>query len=192
MDVKSDRLRIQGSRIDTETGQRLEPEEVPAERVLEIPAPMQGHMTGEYFGELRASVNVQKTTGEFAQQVRHSCATCKHFDARAWHQLQSKWEVSKEGVQMLNAVRAGIMDVNLARFQDMHLSPEGDTDLEHALSFLGVCHPHTEIRNDPFIVHPLSGCPEGPDYWQPRDTDADRAASTGFDQIMQTAAKAGD
>lgn len=160
---------------------------MPAERLLEVPALVTGNLTGENLGELSSSIAVQKTAGDFANECRKQCASCKHFDAPAWQRLKAKWECSKEGVQQLNQMRAGIMEVGLSKVKELHQAPDGDIDLEHALAFLGVCHPLTEIHNDPVIVHPMSGCPDGLDLWEAANTDADKISASAFDQIMHAA-----
>ncbi len=189
-----DILRIQASDYDVETGHKLEPEEKPAERVVPFDAPLIGSIDQQQHGTFRTSVAVGGTVADFANGIRTMCGLCKHFDEKAWHKLKRSLEASKDGVRQLNVIREALISTGNARIREMHQTPEGDIDLEHALMMMGVCHPLTEMKRDPVMVHPESTCPpevrteSAPDgFFEPLNRETDKAGAQGFDAIMRRA-----
>lgn len=191
--VKGEMLRIQGSDYDADTGAKLEPEEKPAERLLVVDGKTTGSLDGRVLGEIPTRVAIQGNVGMFANGLRTMCSMCKHFDQHAWTEMKRRMEGSKEGVQMLNVMRAGMLDTGNARFDNMHQDPDGGVDLEHALSFMGVCRALTEHYREPITVHPIGGCPDevctqlAPEgFFQPTDPQQ-KVANAAYDQIMRNA-----
>lgn len=196
MKIRQDLLRVRSNPYD-DRGEKIEPEQQPAQRVLTTDAEvsMQG---GAAVGTLPTQIVYETTAGELARAMRHPCFSCKNFDARSWGRLYLRMTdptAPLDQRQELNAIRAALLTTRNAKLQNRHVSEkEGDMDPEHALSQLGICRPLTEIHGTPVIVHPLGGCPpevctttEPNGLYDPKDTDADRMGSKTFDNVMKLA-----
>lgn len=188
MEIRGDFLRIQGSDRDTETGDKIELEEKPAERVLLTDGFVTGSIDKQIHGSMQTSVAISGNVIGFAEGMRSLCATCKHFDQPAWLQHKRKMESSAAGVTILNQLAAALNDTGNANIMD-------PVAREQALQFMGVCHPITEMKNDVVAVHPESSCPGelcGPGNPRglhvPVSSDAEKAGSQAFDAIMRRAA----
>ncbi len=188
MDAKDDSLKIHSLGFDAETGEKLEPEEAPAERRLVLDGTVTGNLTGESLGEMQSAVTIQKPALEFAQEVSKTCGKCKHFDQMAWLNLKMLWEGSSDGVRRLNEMRMNILQISndrLAEYDEF-----GERSAEQTLLCMGVCHPLTEEISalekapEPVIVHPIGGCPQGYDYFEADSTEAEKLAASAFDKIM--------
>jgi len=196
MRIKADLLRVHTGPY-APTGERIEPEQQPAQRVLvtEFPTGMQG--TNQQIGAVKGEIIYDVTVGEAAKQARHPCISCRNFDRRAWRKLYIHWSnpaTSIEERKLLNGIRTALLETENAKISDRHAALDGDMDVEHALSVLGVCRPLTEINKDPVIVYPTGGCPAdvctptSPDgLWVAKDLDAEKMGSSVFDNIMNTA-----
>lgn len=191
MKIKNDLLRIQASDYD-ERGQRLEPEEKPAERILPVDAPVSGQLDGQLKGNLRATVNVQGTVGQFAMQVRQLCAGCRWFDPRAFQEYRRANELSKAKQKEMNAIRAALLETGVADFDESN--PLDVKDVEAQLASMGICRAITEAMRDPMIVHPESTCPEeyrsqsSPEgFYVPLNMETEKIGSAAFDQVMRQA-----
>lgn len=191
MIVKNDLLRVQASNYD-ERGQRLEPEEKPAERILPVDAPVTGQLDGQVKGHLPTTINIQGTVAQFAQRVRQLCAGCKWFDQRAFQQYRCVKELSKEKQREMNAIRAALLETGVADVDDAN--PMDAMDVEAQLASMGICRAITEVMREPMIVHPESSCPEEyrtdsqPDgFYTPLNIDTEKIGSAAFDQVMRQA-----
>src|SRR5687768_13494041 len=107
MKIEKDLLRIQASPFDSETGEKLEPEAMPAERVYEGTAPVS--LDGVPMGEMRVSIGRQGTAHEFANQIRGQCVMCKHWDRESWVRWKQKWEGTPEGRAILQNIRKVVL-----------------------------------------------------------------------------------
>jgi len=190
MKIKNDLLRIQASNYDDD-GDRLEPEEKPAERILPIDAPVTGRTDGKILGSLPAMITVQGTVAQFAQQVRTQCAGCKWFDQRAFLSYRRANELSKSKIQEMNAIRGALLETGVADFTD---DPNASEDVEAQLNMMGICQAITEQMKEPMIVHPESSCPDefrseaSPDgYYVTLNRDVQKVKDSAFDQIMRQA-----
>lgn len=194
MKIKADLLRI-GHGALSPKGEKLEPEEKPVERVLvtDFDANMK---SGQHVGSIPGSIHYRDTAGDFAQKMRSQCWSCKHFNNDAWRAYRRSVELSDsmERRRELNAIRAALLDTGNAQIQERHTSQEGDMDVEHALSVLGICKAMTETFQDPVIVYPIGTCPDdvcGPTnpsgLFVPKDIDSEKAGNSAFDQIMRRA-----
>ena len=192
MEVKDDLIRVQASDYD-ESGNKLEPEEKPAERILPVDAPVDMSMSGERVGSLRAAVTVQATAGEFAHALQNVCGGCRHFNNPRWRSFirRAETSLSKEKLKALNGVRAALLEQGLANLDD-NSNPLDQRDIENVLGCLGVCNALTEIRGgDELIVHPESRCPENvitpsmPNgYFQSVSKDSRRITDRAYDMVM--------
>lgn len=193
MKIKADLLRIHNKSLKSD-GSIPEPEETPVDRVLVTESQARG-TDGRNLGVLPAEVVLQSTAGEVAEQMRRMCVNCKHYDQAQWERTRNAWESGDlEHRSRVNAVRAALLETQNAQLHLMHAGVDGDTDVEHALSFLGVCHPLTELERDVIIVHPLSSCPasvcssSNPNgLFSPKDPVAEKRGSVEFDRIMKIA-----
>lgn len=190
MKIKEQLLRIQASPYD-DRGQRLEPEERPAERILVVDTPMKGNLDQQHHGHMRTSVNIQGNAHQFANGLRTMCAQCKHFDGDAWQKKKRQLSASKEGVQLLNGIRVEMINQGLGPATEMH-SNEDELDLEHAISFMGFCRAQTEMHREEVLVHPMGGCP--PEictetsplgYFEDANEATKRIGSAEYDRIMR-------
>lgn len=190
MKIKADLLRISNATHD-QKGNKLEPEERPAERVLvtelgvtstdpnALPDAKQG---------IRGEIAVQTTAGELAQSFKSMCFSCRHFDQKAWLLLRRKWEHGTiEEQRQLNSVRAALIDTQNADVQSMVAAAEEEGDIDAALSTMGICRAITEAIREPMIVHATATCPENMPYFQAKDVQAEKNASAAFDDIMRRA-----
>jgi hypothetical protein len=192
MEVKSELLRV-GMQVDG--GTKAEPEEVGVQRVLlgNVPA---GLHTGGAVGSIRGEIVAETTVGQLANQARHPCFTCLHFNNPAWMRLKSAWwQGTMQQRQTLNEIRAHLVAQGCAAFHDRHTGQDGELDVEHALNMLGVCEPLSEIKKDAIMVYPTNGCPDevcsptAPHgLYVPLNKDAERMGSQAFDSIMKLAA----
>ncbi len=130
-------------------------------------------------------------------QLRNPCFQCVHFDRKAWAKLYAYWNDSTSPIEErrnLNGVRAALLETQNADIVDKSSGMDGDMDVEHALSLLGICHPLTEIEKEPVIVYPTGGCPAevcGPTqpngFYEPKTPEAERLGSQTFDNVMRLA-----
>ncbi len=193
MKIRQELLKIQGSPFD-ERGDRLEPEALPAEKVLVIDAPVTGSIDQQNHGAIRSSVNIQGNVGMFANKLRTMCAECRHFDGPAWERKRALLEGSKEGVAALNNIRWELINQGLGPADALHKTQEDETDLEHAIAFMGVCRALSEHVKDDVIVHPMGGCP--PDvctesapngYFEHANAETRLAGDKAYDRVMRDA-----
>lgn len=193
MKVNEQLLKIQSLPYD-ELGNKLEPEALPAERILVIDAPVRGSIDQQIGGAIRSSINIQGTVSQFANGLRTMCAECVHFDPGAWERRKAQLEGSKEGVNQLNNMRWALIQEGLGPAEGMHVTQENEVDLEHAIAFLGVCRALTEHKRDETYVHPMSGCPDEvctpthPDgFFETRNYETRRAGDAAYDDVMRKA-----
>jgi len=193
-------LNIKGERIEIlplthdEAGNKIEPEQAPARRVLDVSDGIlvNGKKTEK---ELPISVSMELPAGRLAVGLSEPCASCKHFDAKAWKEYRRKLESTAEGQKELNRMRYAIIGTGNAALQARHAGADGDLDVEHALSMLGICRPLTELLRDVTIVYPMATCPSAlPQHpspiakmYTPKTSDDARMRSKVFDNIMHAA-----
>lgn len=194
MDIKNDEIRISTVNF-TKEGDKLEPEEQAAARILTGTAPLT-HGTTKLAGNIPMQVIGETTVGDLARTFRRQCRTCKHFDHDNWVRILRTKALSevRTDQEELNKLRAGLLQTQNASVHDMHLGQDGDIDIEHALASLGICRALTETLNDAIIVHPLSSCPDdvitptSPDgFYQAKDDHQDKEAASAYDLILRKA-----
>lgn len=200
MTIVSDTLHVSLETHDI-NGQRFEPEERPAARVLHVDAPLMDQFGKPLGGQIPTSVAIERPVIEFAQGQRSICGLCKHWDQDAWHKLFVKISSTKNGISLLNGWRHALMTTGNAAMQQAHPDSDGEgVDADLALRACGMCRPLTEATNRPIVTYPASSCPEflpseagAPDPSKPfplmfenRDLDTERRASGMFDNIMRT------
>lgn len=197
MEFHDDLLAINTSPRD-EHGKQLDPEEKPAERVLSFNLPLSSQ-TGEKLGELKhpASVNVSGEVIEFASGYRHQCALCKNFDNALWKRRLHEIECSnsKKDLAELQNLRKLYLEHTDDQLLTMHEAADGDIDMEHLLSQLGICLALTSLYKDVSVVHPAGGCPDYPGprgedlsgMFKPRDADAEKHGTSVYDEILRRA-----
>lgn len=193
MDVKGERIEVLPLTHD-EAGSKIEPEQAPARRLLDVSdgISVNGVKTEK---QLPITVSVEMPAGELAVGLSEPCMSCKHFDAAAWKQYRRNLESSADGQRELNRMRWAIVGTGNVSLQARHTSIEGDVDVEHALSMLGVCHPLTDLLGDVTIVYPMSTCPATlpqhpapiPKCYAPKTSDDVRKRSAVFDSVMRAA-----
>lgn len=183
MKIDNQLLRIQALPYD-EKGEKLEPEAMPAERILLSESPMLGNIDRMEHGNLPVKVTVQGTAGQFANNLRSMCAQCKHFDNLNWLKRKQQLENSGEGVRLLNNMHWELMNQGL----------DNDHDREQALGMMGYCKAISEMQKDDVLVHLTGGCP--PEYCTPSQPngffddvnfDSKRIADKAYDSVMKQA-----
>lgn len=195
MKIKADLLRVRSLPYD-DKGNKIEPEQQPVQRIFktESDAGLQG---GPTVGKIATDIIYETNVGAMAGAMRNPCFSCKHFDRRAWRQLLARWNDPLTPIaerQELNGVRAALLGTKNAKIQEKHVSQEGDMDVEHALSTLGICHAFTELNSNVLIVYPTATCPEtvcGPTqpngFYVAKDRDSEKMGSAVFDRVMRLA-----
>ena len=195
MKIKNDMIKIQTAAMDAQ-GNKLEPEAQPAARVISTDANVNG-TNQKALGALNSEIVLQTTAGEIANGVRRQCFQCKHFDTDAFRQYRRNCEVSPhmDKRREINAIRAALLETQNVRIAERHVDKDGEMDAEHALQFLGICHPLTEIHSDAVVVYPIGTCPDEvctpsqPNgLFTPKSSEADRQSAKSFDEIMLRAA----
>lgn len=195
--IKADLLKVRSVPYD-EGGQKVEPEQQPAARVmvLEGGAPVNMSRTNENVGSIPATIIAETTAGEVANTMRSKCFQCKHSNTAAWKKLRLLWGNSSdpETFQKLNRVRYALLTTQNPEIARRSEGMDGDFDAEHAISQLAICEPLSEINRDPVIVSPISTCPDevctkdNPrGLFVPKDKEMERLGSAAFDQIMRMA-----
>lgn len=182
MKVKDDSLQIQSVPYDVETGEKLEPEEVPVQRVLDGGAPVsfQGG-DGEVLGHLRSKIIREGDAITFANEAAAQCVRCKHFDQKAFRD----WLRSPRGQEHKLALLDGLAQ----QYQTTIDNPE----LNFQLNFIGLCRIQTEIDGDVAITRPDYPCsvmvtPATPTGAFDAVTSGDeKISSARYDQILRIA-----
>lgn len=180
-----DTIRVGGALSDGE-GNKLEPEQQPVTRTVELPAPAVGTETGT-LGTMRGAIEIVQPAGIFADDLRTKCCNCVHFDNPGFLAAKKRLEGTAEGRKQLHVLRAALLDTGNASVRDMHADDEGDFNPDHALSTMGLCRALSELAKDEVAVHPLANCPEGANLFKARDMSADRRGSIAYDAIMRSA-----
>lgn len=197
MKIKADLLRVKVRQFN-DINEKVEPEQQTVQRVLQTDAEVSLNTArNKTVGLINSEIVYETTAGEMARAMRHPCFSCKNFNKRAWRELfvsMAADTAPMEKRQELNNIRAALLTTKNAKLQDRHVSQEGDMDVEHAISQLGICMPLTEIHGEPVVVHPTGGCPPevcgatNPDgFYKSKDLDADKMGSKTFDNVMRLA-----
>lgn len=181
MDVKDDKLLIQSVPYDINTGEKLEPEQVPTSRVIVGEAAAVGKESGEFLGVIPASMERQSDALEFANARRSLRGNCKHFDQVAYLQWITQ---TTEGELFEREQRTTFA-------QDFAMNPNRP-ELVHAMKYLGFCRILTEINREPSVTRPDYSClgstvdqPLG--YWDPVTAEDAKIASANYDHILRLA-----
>lgn len=187
MEIRSDHLVIQHYDRDLE-GNPVEPEQQPATRILGVDGPtsLGATPTGK---ELTTTVELSDTAGQFAQGFRSQCHLCRHFQPEAAQRVIQAWKAGTlDQRHVLNQIRGALMETQNTRVQEQMINPQdGDTDVEHGLSLLGLCEVFTELTQDVLFVHPTGCCPEDQNYFVAKDIASEKYGSAKFDEIMRKA-----
>lgn len=195
MKIRRDLIRVATTAVDKH-GNIVEPEQQPAQRRLESSADVGYHgIAGSQLGQMPLTVVTEKDAGTFAQEARGRCMGCKLFDQEAWKLWKAKLQSSADGMKALNEVRFRLFESGNGTLGEMHYNPQQqEMDLEHALSFLGICQGLTEVHNDVIIVHGVGFCPdevkgEGRPLglFVPASKEDERRGSQLYDQILNAA-----
>jgi len=195
MKIKADLLRVKTGPYN-HNGEKVEPEQQGVQRVIRTEFDANKKGEGKV-GVIPGEIIYNTTAGEVARAMRSPCFSCVHFNRKAWAQLFTYWNNPDSPIDVrkqLNGLRASLLQTSNAEIVDKSMSQEGDMDVEHALSLMGVCEPLSEINRDPVIVHPLSHCPDEvisptqPDgLYKPKSKDAEKMGSQVFDNVMRLA-----
>jgi hypothetical protein len=190
-EIKSDKIEIIAPRDAYETvgGAKPEPEEVPAQRVLETVSPVDGHVRHEDLGNLRTRIVTEDTAQTFAQSSK-CCGLCFNWNNELWRKLYPKWRFG-DAMQrrFLNRARAFLPD-----------GPDGTAE-QAIVHDLGVCNTLTEINGKTEVVtHASASCPgrarfmenipDGtplPNMWTPKDIAHRKLGEAVYDGVMRVA-----
>lgn len=121
---------------------------------------------------------------------------CKNFDQATWKKLRLFWGNSsdKELFEKLNRVRMALLTTRNMEISRRSEGQDGDFDVEHAITQLGICQPLTELQGAAVIVSPISTCPdhvcskERPTgLFTPKDREHEKMGSDAYDAIMRVA-----
>lgn len=197
MDIKGEKLEVMPLKRD-EKGDKVEPEQVPARRLLDVSDTISLGSPGSEVKsrhQMPINVSIEMPAVELATGISQACFMCKNFDQKAWRQYMRKAASTVDGQRELNQMRAAIAGSSNAAVHARHANgSDGDTDVEHAMQMLGICHPLTELMKTPQIVYPISTCPATTrtgipfeNSFSPRTRDDERQSSASFDSIMRAA-----
>lgn len=193
MKIKKEFMRI-GRLPGTVGGAKLEAEQQPAQRVQLVDANVTSNH-GKQLGTLPSEIVAEHSAGDLANIERAKCFGCKHFRNRDWLTVKHAMETGSIEKRMeLNRIRAALLTTDNAVIHQVH-DNDGETDVEHAISMLGICGPLTEIDGkEAIVVHPLGTCPaevctpqRPTGLFEPKDQESKRAGSANYDQILRTA-----
>lgn len=190
MQVKDDLLKVHQLDRDVETGEKLELEERPAERILTGTAEVSGAQSGQVFGSIPVSISRQGNLIDFAEDARTECLMCKHFNQKKWQEFKKRAERTLDGQKLLNECRTRLLISGNARVQDaMPNDQYGEPDVEYAMNFLGFCDVYSEILKDDIIVTPISRCDKENigDYFTPKDLENQKMGDVLYDEIINRA-----
>ena len=198
----SDRLEI----IPILPGSGIEPEEAPARHVQstqlsvnlsgeELPdvveksgRPALAFKNPTPVGTMRAPVTSEMPAGEAAALWRRRCGHCTHFRQEIAKATLTIWDRAPE--KSSRKIGFEQMVTNYARTTCGDRIPtEHDRAIARSelLNHWGICAALTEERNDTIYCRPDACCPDGIDYFIPRDRVAQKASSAAFDAIMRRA-----
>lgn len=197
LEIKSEKVEVLPLKRD-EKGDKIEPEQAPARRLLDVSDTISLGGPGSNVKskqQMPINVSVEMPAAELAVGISQTCFLCKNFNQKAWRQYMRKAGSTADGQRELNAMRAAIAGTANAAVHSRHGNgTDGDTDVEHAMQMLGVCHPLTELAGTPQIVYPIATCPATtrtgvpfPKSFSPRTRDDERQSSAAFDSIMRAA-----
>lgn len=204
MEITDDKLVISTSDRN-EKGTQIDAEEKSAERILETPMDVtlsNGQTVAEYTKGMASGfqntpqISVAGNVAEFASGFRGRCKWCKHCDRPRFRQWKKDVEFSTnlERRKVLDYLRSKLLGEGYASVVDAHEAKDGDLDVEHALNEFGICQALSHDFNDMFFVWPDAGCPmQDPtgapmeSRFEPRDGDAQRAGTEGYDRILKAA-----
>lgn len=196
--IRSDVLKVARGPVFNEKGDKAEPEQQPAQRVmtLEGGAPVTGSRDAGKLGSIPTQIIAETSAGEAALAMRSKCFLCKNFDKETWKKLRLFWGNSsdKETFAKLNKVRLALLQTRNTELARRSEGLDGDFDVEHALTQLGICQPLTELNGAAVIVSPISTCPdhvctkENPTgLFTPKDREREKMGSDAYDAIMRVA-----
>lgn len=193
MDIKGETIQVVPLTHD-EKGDKLEPEQAPARRLLDVSERITLTNQGvQSDAALPMSVSVEMPAHELAIGMSQPCFSCRHFDQKAWYEYRRAREATLDGREEMARYKAELIrSTNAAPTFD---PVTGNVDVEFAMQSMGVCRPLTEACNDITVVYPVSTCPATlpnsltpfPRCYVPRTSDDARQSSATFDQIMRTA-----
>lgn len=191
--IESDVLRVSVNTHHPETGEKLEPEEKPAQRILGTHAPVE-HGQGPMavgVGSMPTQVIVEAPAIELAKGAREMCMGCKNFDNRAWFELFRAKSSTISGREELEQLCEFLGFTNNG---EIFMDGEGEVDLAETLKNCGICHPLTEVLGEPLIVSPISSCPktlaDGRPFescFEPASNEAEKRGTAVFDAVMRQA-----
>lgn len=163
----------------------LEPEEQPTVREVSVEVDVRGSVDGATVGRMGSQVEIAKTAGQLAQELRHLCVNCKHFDPLKAMVLFAEKEKTQDGQQELRNLKA-----NLLQLSGSNLSALGSYGSLDDFRGLGYCYAWSDATND-LITHPFSNCPTETPGWEDRFEPIDRAAEKrgdrAYDGILKRA-----
>jgi hypothetical protein len=193
MEIKNEKIEVVPLTRD-EKGERIEPEQAPARRLLNVSDRItltnQGVKSEQ---SLPMSVSVEMPAHELAIGMSQPCFSCRHFDQKAWYDYRRARMATADGREEMARYKAELIrSTNAAPTLDV---TGEDVDVEFAMQSMGVCRPLTEACREITIVYPVSTCPATlpnsitpfPRCYEPRTSDDARNSTATFDQIMRTA-----
>ena len=209
MRIKEGFLRVNTSPVDSVHGAKPDDAERPAESVAFQPIPV-NLSTGQSLGVMNhpGAIRTEGIVSEFAGGIRRQCGQCRHFDRETWLQMRHAIEASEDILvrDELNGLRAHFLTSPDDTFINLHEGMDGDLDVEHAISSMGLCRAYTAYLKCPegeeVIVHPVGVCPEklgdlwpdSPDaalvlpiLYEPRNHDTRKQADQAYDALMNAA-----
>lgn len=196
--IRSDVLKVARGPVFNTKGDKAEPEQQPAQRVMTVEggAPVSGSRDAKQLGAIPMQIVAETDAGTAALAMRSKCFLCKNFDTATWKKLRLFWGNSsdKELFEKLNRVRMALLTTRNMEISRRSEGQDGDFDVEHAITQLGICQPLTELQGAAVIVSPISTCPdhvcskERPTgLFTPKDREHEKMGSDAYDAIMKVA-----
>lgn len=193
MDIKGEKIEVVPLTRD-QNGERIEPEQAPARRLLDVSDRVKLTHNGEKTdATLPMSISVEMPAHELAMGMSQPCFSCRHFDQKAWYEYRRSREGTIDGRDEMARYKAELIRTTNAA-PTVDASGE-NVDVEFAMRSMGICRVLTEACREATIVYPVSTCPAAlpktgeafPRAYVPRTSDDAKQSTATFDSIMRSA-----
>jgi hypothetical protein len=196
MEIKGDVLVVSSGKIDTVTGDVVEPEQQVARRIITTDAEV-AYASGEEIPSTGIATQIvfDSSVLEVATAAKGKCHNCKWFDTRTWHKTLAKADAPDAPLavrQDVNTLRAQLLELQYydAENRDEH----DDLDVEMAMKSMGFCSALESVTKEATLVHPMAHCPDAVKsidrplgLYEPADAEAEARGAAVYDSLLRQA-----